>query len=71
MMNYDILRSVRKSLEDDTGRLRSVSEVTGIPYDTILRIKNGEGDPGYSKVKAVFDYYAAKVGAGGTAKEAA
>lgn len=26
-------------------------------YDTILRIKNGEGDPGYSKVRRLADYF--------------
>lgn len=71
MTNNDMLISVRSSLARDVGQLRSVAEHTGIPYDTILRIKNGEGDPGYSKVQTLADYYAAKVGAGDTAKEAA
>lgn len=71
MMNIDLLNSVRASLGSDVGQLRLVAQETGIPYDTVLRIKNGEGDPGYSKVQALFDYYAAKVGAGDTAKEAA
>lgn len=70
-MNIDLLNSVRSNLERDVGRLRLVAQETGIPYDTILRIKNGEGDPGYSKVQALFDYYTIKVGAGDTAKEAA
>lgn len=57
-MNIDLLNSVRTSLSRDVGQLRIVAQATGIPYDTILRIKNGEGDPGYSKVQALFDYYA-------------
>lgn len=56
-MNDDLLKTVRQLLADDVGRLRLVAEKTGIPYDTILRIKNGEGDPGYSKVQAISDYY--------------
>lgn len=27
-----------------------------MPYDTVLRIKNREGDPGYSKVRALATY---------------
>lgn len=58
-MRKDILSAVRHHLTNDVGNLRKVSDETAIPYDTILRIKNGEGDPGYSKVQALFDYYAA------------
>ncbi len=47
---------VRASLEARTGRLRAIAEDTGIAYDTLLRIKNGEGDPGYSKVSRLNDY---------------
>lgn len=68
-MNNDLLQAVRQRLNDDVGRLRVVAEETGIPYDTILRIKNEEGDPGYSKVQTIADYYA-KVGADTTAKAA-
>lgn len=60
MNTTDQLDSVRANLVRDTGKLRIVAEETGIPYDTILRIKNGESDPGYSKVKALADYYAFK-----------
>lgn len=52
-MNIDLLNSVRTSLSRDVGQLRIVAQATGIPYDTILRIKNGEGDPGYSKVQEI------------------
>jgi predicted transcriptional regulator len=47
---------VRASLEARTGRLRAIAEDTGISYDTLLRIKNGEGDPGYSKVARLSEY---------------
>lgn len=67
-MKNDLLKLVRQRLINDVGRLRLVAEETGIPYDTILRIKNEEGDPGYSKVQAIADYYA-KVGASDTATE--
>lgn len=39
------------------GDLNRVARDTGIPYDTVLRIKNGEGDPGYSKVQRLADYF--------------
>lgn len=57
-MNIDLLNSVKKRLQEDIGQLRIVASSTGIPYDTVLRIKNGEGDPGYSKVQAIAEYYA-------------
>jgi predicted transcriptional regulator len=68
-MRKDLLTIIRNHLESDVGQLRRVAEETGIPYDTILRIKNGEGDPGYSKVQALTLYYAQKIelGAGETA----
>ena len=56
-MTQDILTEVRRRLADDVGNLRAVAVVTGIPYDTILRIKNSEGDPGYSKVRTLGRHY--------------
>lgn len=47
----DLLERVVRELNDRKGDLRAVSDDSGIPYDTVLRIKNGEGDPGYSKVR--------------------
>ncbi|MBH2008317.1 MAG: hypothetical protein I8H71_01320 [Xanthomonadaceae bacterium] len=38
------------------GDLPRVAEDSGISYDTILRIKNRQNDPGYSKVRALHDY---------------
>lgn len=37
-------------LERRKGELREIAAEAGVAYDTVLRIKNGEGDPGYSKV---------------------
>lgn len=37
-------------LERRKGDLRAIAAESGVAYDTVLRIKNGEGDPGYSKV---------------------
>lgn len=39
------------------GDLRRVAAESGIAYDTCHRIKNGEGDPGYSKVRTLADYF--------------
>lgn len=56
-MDTDPLHYVRNRLAADAGNLRRVAEETGITYDTVLRIRNGEGDPGYSKVRTLADYY--------------
>jgi predicted transcriptional regulator len=53
----DLLEFVRSELASSRGELPRVSRHTKIPYDTILRIKNGEGDPGYSKVQRLADYF--------------
>jgi predicted transcriptional regulator len=53
----DLLHFVRDSLTRSMGDLPKVSRATGIPYDTVLRIKNGEGDPGYSKVQRLAEYF--------------
>ena len=53
----DLLHFVRDSLTRSMGDLPKVSRDTGIPYDTVLRIKNGEGDPGYSKVQRLAEYF--------------
>lgn len=52
----DLLERVVGELEIRTGALRRVADETGIPYDTVLRVKNREGDPGYSKVRALAAY---------------
>lgn len=52
----DLLVRVVAELESRKGDLPKVSRESGIPYDTVLRIKNRENDPGYSKVRALADY---------------
>lgn len=56
MEHADILKAVVTELSNRTGDLRQLSTEAGLAYDTVLRIKNQEGDPGYSKVRklAVF-----------------
>ena len=56
-MKTDLLNAVRERLRGDLGNLRHVAEETDICYDTLLRIKNGEGDPGYAKVRAIAIHY--------------
>lgn len=56
-MDKNLLAVVQQKLHQKVGALREVADSTGIPYDTVLRIKNGEGDPGYSKVQAIYDYF--------------
>lgn len=56
-MTQDLLTYVRAKLEEHKGDLRRVSSESGIAYDTCLRIKNCEGDPGYSKVRVLADYF--------------
>lgn len=58
----DILQQVRTALETNKGRLRDVATETGLSYDTVLRIKNGEGDPGFSKVEVLHRYFSKRVG---------
>jgi len=53
----DLLQYVREQLAAHEGHLRRVAVESGIAYDTCLRVKNGEGDPGYSKVRILADYF--------------
>lgn len=52
----DPLEAVVAELTRRKGDLPKVAKDTGIPYDTVLRIKNRENDPGYSKVQALHRY---------------
>lgn len=52
----DLLEFVRQELERRKGEIRLIADQSGIAYDTCLRIKNGEGDPGYSKVQILAKY---------------
>jgi len=49
----DLLARVVAELNKRAGSLRVVASESGVAYDTVLRIKNCESDPGYSKVKAL------------------
>lgn len=52
----DPLEKVVSELERRRGDLPAIARGCGLAYDTILRIKNRENDPGYSKVKALHDF---------------
>lgn len=56
----DLLEEVVRELERREGQLRSIADEAGIAYDTVLRIKRRENDPGYSKVAALHRYLFAK-----------
>lgn len=52
----DPLSEVVAELEKRVGQLPKVAQECGLTYDTVLRIKNRESDPGYSKVRALHNY---------------
>jgi hypothetical protein len=52
----DLLDAVVWELNRRQGELVSIAKESGIPYDTVLRIKRRENDPGYSKVAALHRY---------------
>ncbi len=56
MKHSDPLAEVVAELERRVGDLPKVAKDCGLSYDTVLRIKNRENDPGYSKVKTLHDY---------------
>lgn len=47
----DLLDAVVDELCRRRGDLPQVAKDAGLSYDTVLRIKNRENDPGYAKVK--------------------
>jgi len=53
----DLLEYVRSQLEANKGSIRRIADDTGISYDTCLRIKNAEGDPGFSKIQRLAEYF--------------
>ena len=53
----DLLERVVAELERRTGELTDIARASGLSYDTVLRIKNRENDPGYSKVRALATYF--------------
>jgi len=52
----DLLERVVAALEARRGDLPTVARESGVPYDTVLRIKNRENDPGYSRVVKLAAY---------------
>jgi hypothetical protein len=53
--NTDLLEAVIAELQRRTGDLLSVAKDASLSYDTVLRIKARENDPGYSKVRRLAD----------------
>lgn len=56
----DLLERVLHHLKTTEESIGDIAEGSGVGYDTILRIKKGEHDPGYKKVKALGDYFDSK-----------
>ena len=52
----DLLELVVAELNNRKGDLPRVAKESGVAYDTVLRIKNRENDPGYSKVSRLHRY---------------
>jgi prefoldin subunit 5 len=47
----DLLEQVVQELTRRQGDLAAIAREVDMPYDTVLRIKRRENDPGYSKVQ--------------------
>lgn len=52
----DLLTQVVAELERLKGDLARVARESGVPYDTVLRLKNRENDPGFSLVKRMHEH---------------
>lgn len=52
----DALSAVIAELARRKGNLVHLAKETGINYDTLLRIRDRKGDPGYSKVHTLHQY---------------
>jgi hypothetical protein len=52
----DLLDEVVDALNARQGDLPRIAREAGIRYDTLLRIKRRENDPGYSKVATLHRY---------------
>lgn len=52
----DLLSEVVQELERREGQLKAIADGAGLAYDTVLRIKRRENDPGYSKVATLHRY---------------
>jgi hypothetical protein len=53
----DLRERVVAELGRRMGDLPAVSKQSGVPYDTVLRIKNCEGDVLYSNIRKLADYF--------------
>ena len=53
-MQVNLLEDVVAELERRRGELPAIAKASGLTYDTVLRIKNRENDPGYSKVQKLY-----------------
>jgi hypothetical protein len=55
------LATVVRSLQETKGKWRTISSVTGIPYDTLTKVALGRvADPRVSTVQALHDYFASR-----------
>lgn len=55
------LATVVRSLQETKGKWRTISSVTGIPYDTLTKVALGRvADPRVSTVQALHDYFAGR-----------
>ncbi len=61
METSDMLEKVVAELQRRDGQMRRVAAESGIAYDTVLRIKNREGETAYSRIKTLHDYLFAPV----------
>lgn len=52
----DLLADVVRELNNRPGDVAAIARATNLTYDTVLRIKRQENDPGYSKVAALHRY---------------
>lgn len=52
----NMLEKVRTELVTRKGDLMKIARETKVSYDTILRIRDNECDPGYSKVETLYQH---------------
>lgn len=52
----DLLEQVVQELARRQGDLAAIARDLDMPYDTVLRIKRRENDPGYSRVRKLHGY---------------
>ena len=52
------LEEIKRQLEDS--KLKTVADKTGVHYNAIYRLMNGQTNPSYETVKKLSDYLEAK-----------